>query len=265
MKKFNPLKILFVDILTGDRELRKDINKRVYGGGTYSESMRRAFGLRENRWFVIDASKGKFPRRISDFDGIVIGGSAEDPVEGQEKSWMKKVYKFIREAIKQEIPTLGICGGLQFTVRALGGEITFNPKGREFGSAKISLTKMGKRDPLFRGLSGDVLLQSSHKCMAKKLLPGSKLLAFSKLCPIQAIALGDKIRLVQFHPEMQRGQLRSIAIMRKSALMKEGFVNNDADFEKFLRSIENTERIGRKILRNFIRYFTMAMENPVCE
>lgn len=257
MRNSKTIKILFLDILTGDRILRKNINTRIYDGSTYSEAMRRAFGLKRSEWFLVDASTGKFPTKLSTFDAIIMGGSTEDPVAGCEKLWMKKVYEVIRNAVKQQIPILGICGGLQFVVRALGGEVVFNPKGREFGSTKITLTPLGQCDSLFKGLPKNLLFQSSHKCIAKKLLPGWKLLASSDLCKIQAIAMGDKIRLTQFHLELTQKQLRAIAQSRKSLLIQEGFVKDDADFRKFTSSIKNTEKAGRKVLRNFIRYFVL--------
>lgn len=257
MEKSKKLKILFLDILTGDRNLRKNINAKIYRGSTYPEAMRRAFGLKRGEWFSIDASKGKFSGNLSDFDAIVMGGSTEDPVRKYEKTWMKKVYKIIREAVRQRIPILGICGGLQFVTRALGGEVGFNPQGREFGSTNITLTPLGQRDPLFKGLPRTSLFQSSHKCIAKKLLAGWKLLASSDLCKIQAIAIGDNIRLVQFHLELTQKQLRAIALLRKRALIQEGFVKNDAGFKKFIDSIKNTELNSRKVLKNFISYFVL--------
>lgn len=262
MKKLRLLKILFLDILTGDQDVREIINAKIYGGSTYPEAMRSTFGLRGDEWFALDASKGKLPTRLSRFDAIVLGGSTEDPVKGNERPWMKKVYKVIQKAVKQQIPILGICGGLQFVVRAFGGEIIFNPKGREFGSTKIVLTSLGQRDLLFKGLPKNPLFQSSHKCIAKNLLPGWKLLANSRPCKIQAIAIGNTIRLTQFHLELTQQQLKAIAQLRKTALIQEGFGKNDADFKKFLDSIKNTESAGRKVLKNFITYFVLPNVKP---
>ncbi len=252
--------ILFLDILTGDKNLRKAIERNVYGGETYSETMRKAFGLGKNQWLAIDASKGKFPSKLEKFDGVVMGGSTEDPVKGHEKAWMKKVYKFIKSVVSAKVPILGICGGLQFTVRALGGEIIYNSKGREFGSTKIKLNSLGQRDLLFMGVPKNSIFQESHKCMAKKLLPGWRLLANSKICPNQAIAIGDKIRLSQFHLELTKKNIQSIARMRKDALLEEGFVKNEAGFRLFLSSVKNANNVSRKVLKNFVKYFVLTAQ-----
>src|SRR3989338_5860111 len=209
------IKILFLDILTDDPKARKIVNKQIYRG-TYSEATRKAFGLRKDQWLTVYASKEVFPKKL-DFDALIMGGSFENPVGNNDKSWMKKTYAFIRLVIKNQIPILGICGGLQFTVRALGGQIMFNPKGKEFGSITLSTTESGKKDLLFRGFSKKFPAQESHKCMLKNFKRGWKLLASSEMCKPQAIAINSTVRLLQFHPEMQISYLKGYAKWRKEA------------------------------------------------
>jgi len=250
-KKNKKIKILFLDILTDNNELRKEIEGKIYGGGTYAEEMRKALGLGKNQFFAFDASRGKLPNP-RDYSAIISGGSVKDPVRGQEKPWMRRVYKFIRQIQKDKIPFLGICGGLQFAVRALGGEVIYNPRGRNFGNSTTQLAPEGKGDPLFEGLPGKFIVKSSHKCIAKELKPGWRLLASSKKSPFDAIAIGDNIRLTQFHPEMSVKQIKALAKMRKKILVAEGFVT-EKEFPKFLKSIKDTNKMGRKILSNFVK------------
>lgn len=253
IKKTKKLKILFLDILTDDEKLRKQIRAKVDFGKTYGEIFRNGFGLPNGSFVTKDASKGKLPDLIK-YSAIVMGGSIEDPVEGKEKPWMKEVYKFIRMAKDNRIPILGICGGLQFTVRALGGKVVYNPKGRNFGTASTNLTVAGKRDPLFNDLPSKIVVQSSHKCIAEKLKSGWKLLASSGKSPFDAIAIGNNIRLLQFHPELGVKNIRALAEMRKNALVKEGFVKQN-EFSKFIKSFKDTSRAGKTILGNFVKYF----------
>lgn len=250
MKKQRTNKILFLDILTGDPALRQQEIK-IMGGETYAEQMRNALGLRPKNFLAIDASRGQFPD-LRHYRAVVIGGSYEDPVRGKEKPWMKKVYRYIRRVGKNGIPLLGVCGGLQFTVRALGGNVIYNPKGRELGNVRIRLTPAGQRDWLFAGTPPSFIAQLSHTCMAEKLKPGWRRFAKSRQCAIQAIAIGDRIRLVQFHPEMTARQLKAIVRMRKAQLIQEGFVGDAHEFRRFFASIRSTDRIGKKILQNFI-------------
>jgi len=246
------MKILFIDILTGNKKTREKINLQIYDKGNYPESVRKAFGLKKNQWYSIDASKEKLPQNISSFNAVVMGGSTQDPIEKYETEWMKKTYQFIRFLVKKEIPILGICGGMQFTARALGAEVILNPNGRILGNTKVKLTALGKKDLLFRGLPENITFQSSHKYVIKKALPGWKILASSPLCKNQAIAINKKIKLVQFHLELSKKEIQKIALMRKKALIKEGFLKNEADFEKFIKSIKDVEKNGKKVLSNFL-------------
>lgn len=253
--KNKKLMILFLDILTDDPKLEREIDKKIYNGSTYADVIRSVLGLDKKQFIYRDASSEKLPNP-KDYSAIVMGGSVMDPIEGQEKLWMKKVYNFIKEASSQKIPILGICGGLQFTVRALGGEVIYNPQGRNFGNSTTKLTEEGKQDLLFRGLPNKITVQSSHKCIAKNLKPEWKLLASSDKSPFDAIAIGDNIRLVQFHPEMLTRHIKALAKMRKKALIKEGFIT-PKEFTKFLESIKDTSKVGRMIAGNFIKYFVV--------
>ena len=107
---------------------------------------------------------------------------------------------------------------------------------------------------MFKGLPSKIIVQSSHKCIARKLLPGWRLLASSNKSPFDAIAIGDSIRLLQFHPEMRPKNARALAKMRKRALIDEGFTT-EKDFPGLLKSFQDTSKVGKKLLQNFLKYF----------
>ena len=100
--KNKKLKILFLDIFTDDKKFRKEIEKKVYKGGTLSNHVRKVFGLDKNQWLTLDASKDALLDEFLNVDAMVISGSSKNPVKGQEKKWMRNTYKFIRKAIKKE-------------------------------------------------------------------------------------------------------------------------------------------------------------------
>lgn len=235
-------KILFLDILTDDPKIRKDFHQKIYAGQTYSELTRKAMGLKKSFWTFADGAKCAFPENIREFDGVVIGGSVENPVKGRIKPWMSKNFAFIRKLVKNDTPILGICGGLQFTARALGSEIIFNPKGKEFGSGELKISPAGKKDPIFSGLPTQFTIHLSHKCIAAGLKKEWKVLGSTGLCAPQAIAIGKKIRLLQFHPEMRAASIKAIAKVRK---------------EKHTMPVKNAWRYGKKIMGNFIKYFVL--------
>jgi len=258
MEKKIRLKIAFLDILTDDIVAKRIINSDIFGGECYSESMRKMFGISKSEWFTFDATLGNFPESIDNFDAIIIAGSTKDPVSGKETKWMKDTYKFIKKATNKKIPILGTCGGLEFVTRALGKKIVINPKGREFGTIKIGLNRDGRKDLLFKGIMTDPVVYLSHEYMVNNIEDTDwKVLASSKLCDIQTIAIGDTIRLTQFHPEMRTSEIKSLGRMRKEILLKEKFFNDEKAFNKFIKSIQNNEKIGKQILNNFLTYFVL--------
>lgn len=257
MKKVKDLKVLFLDILTNDPKIKDEINAKVYKDSSYSEATRKIFGLEKKQWDYLDAGKDNLPKEIGAFDAVVIGGSVADPIEGHESKWMHDTYAFIKRIADKKIPILGICGGLQFTVRALGGKVIRNPKGRELDVLPLKLTTKGRSDPLFKGLPKNVFVCSSHKCMAERIDPKWELLASSKLCDIHAIAIGDRIRLTQFHPEMKVRELKAIAEWRREPLIKEGFFKDAKDFDRSMQRMKKDDKAGKKIIQNFLKYIVL--------
>ena len=251
MKKiFQKKPILFLDILTHEHQLKKRVEQTIYKT-SYAEYVRRMCGIAKSDFLVVDASRKKFPP-LTKFAGLIIGGSFIDPVRPKEQVWVEKTFMFVQKVADAKIQILGICGGLQFTVRALNGKIIYNPRGRNFGTNEITLTKEGVRSPLFQGLHKKIVMPSSHRCIVKKLRPGWKLLAHSRKTPIEALTIGNTVFLVQFHPEMSPRIVQGIARMRKAALTEEGFFRH-ISFSQFLKNIHDTRAHGKIILRNFLR------------
>ena len=249
-------KILFLDILTDDRKLRRESERKVTKV-PYSELFRKGMGIKKDVFKTIYAPQEKLPDPTQ-FAGIIIGGSFHNPIPSEERPWMKKVYRFIKKVIAKKIPLLGVCGGHQFIARALGQKIIHNPKGREFGTIELTLTEKGKKDPLFQGIPQRFKAQLSHQCIVRRIRPNWKLLAFSESCRVQAVAINKQTRIIQFHPEFKAKHLRALARTRKSTLLKEGFLKNEKDFQRFLFSIKETPQATR-VLKNFLKYFVLGV------
>lgn len=107
---------------------------------------------------------------------------------------------FLRRAIQEEVPTLGICLGAQILARAADARVTRAPA-REIGWFDVSLTEDGRADPLFEGLPDWLLVFQWHGDTFE-IPQGGRWLAKSDVCPHQAFRVGANAYGLQFHLEV---------------------------------------------------------------
>ena len=232
-------KILILDISTDDQAKWKEVFTTL---GSYESTISKYMDVPESSLELIKAWE-TIPEDPQDFAAVIIGGSLHYPTADKETPWMVETYSFIRKIIDKKIPLLGICGGLQFTVRALGATLVDNPAGRELGTMTMQLNEAGQNDPLFNGVPKNFPAQSSHVLALVDLDKDWQLLADSEMCPTQAIAIGDSVRLLQFHPEYDANYL--VGLSKLKGLDIEASDSPDA----------------HKILQNFYQNFVLGSKN----
>ncbi|MDR2761310.1 MAG: glutamine-hydrolyzing GMP synthase [Planctomycetaceae bacterium] len=100
------------------------------------------------------------------------------------------------------IPTLGICYGMQIMTHVFGGNVIAS-NNREYGRASISLTDVGKSSVLFANTPSTQNVWMSHGDHVTQIPPDFNLLAESSGSPICAIQHRSKpLYGLQFHPEV---------------------------------------------------------------
>lgn len=185
---------------------------------------------------------------LEDYSGLVLTGSPASANDNDE--WVWRLKELVREAVRTRIPTLGICFGSQLIASALGGRVSLNPKGWEIGTQEIHLTAEGSRDPLFGGFPDVFEATESHQDEVSQLPPGAILLASNTHSRIQAYAVGETLRAVQFHPEMGPEHLRFILPPRRERILKSSGINID----QIIPNLRPTP-IALTLFRNFVNHF----------
>ena len=113
--------------------------------------------------------------------------------------YLAREMEWIRQAVAQRRPVLGICLGAQLIARALGATVRSNAA-KEIGWYDLRFTDAAASDPLFQGLSLETVFHWHGETF--DLPPGAELLASSELCRNQAFRLGDGVYGLQFHLEV---------------------------------------------------------------
>ncbi len=181
--------------------------------GDYESFFIRALGGDPARFTVVAPYKGEPLPDPSRHSAVLATGSAFSVTE--KRPWMAETAEYLLSAGEKRVPVLGVCFGHQLLCEALGAPVQKSPKGREFGTVSLELTDEGRRDPIFAGLAARIEVQASHEDEASLLPAGARLLAGNGHSAVQAIAFGDFVRGVQFHPEWHREAIRAMGEVRR--------------------------------------------------
>ncbi len=115
---------------------------------------------------------------------------------------------FLREAVEEGVPVLGICLGGQLLARALGAEV--RPAERlEAGWLEIEATPEAAGDALLAHLRAPVGVYQWHTDVFD-LPDGAVRLARSEQSENQAFRYGERAWGLQFHPEVDAAALRGL-------------------------------------------------------
>ncbi|HEX5597052.1 MAG TPA: type 1 glutamine amidotransferase [Micromonosporaceae bacterium] len=134
---------------------------------------------------------------------IVLGGpqAVYPGPDGTRAPWLSAIEGLLRKAVRNRVPTLGICLGAQLLATAHAGTVQLSPAGPEVGPGLVGKRDAAEDDPLFKRvpLMPDVF--QWHEDEITELPHGAVLLAASTRYPHQAFRLGDRAWGLQFHIE----------------------------------------------------------------
>jgi len=141
----------------------------------------------------------------------------------------------------------GICYGHQLLAHALGGQVDYNPAGRESGTVELALEPAASSDPLFAGLPRRFPAHATHLQSVLRAPDGAAVLARSALDSCQAFRWGEQAWGVQFHPEFATHHMRGYVRARAHCIRSHGGC---------ARAIErgvSAAPLARQLLRRFVR------------
>jgi len=137
---------------------------------------------------------------LDGYDGMVVLGGPMSVNDAGRLPHLLTEMKLIEEALRRNLPVLGICLGAQLIAKTLGAEVYPNGE-KEIGWYDVSPTGEAARDPLLGELRRSEKIFQWHGETFD--MPSSTShLAFSALCRNQAFRYGSKVYGFQFHLEV---------------------------------------------------------------
>ncbi len=211
--------------------------------GDYDVWFRNGLGL-DDDLHVVRVNEGEPLPALNAYRGVVVTGSAAMVTD--RAPWSVETAGYLSEAVKADVPVLGVCYGHQLLADAMGAPVDWNPLGRQIGSVIVTLTEEGCTDPLFSGMPRQLTVQVSHSQSVLALPPSLTLLAESPRDSRHAFRVrGARAWGIQFHPEFDADVTRAYIRERMADIRAEG-----QDPDALLEAVVESDH-GSRILRRF--------------
>jgi len=146
--------------------------------------------------------RGDFPPNIEQMDAWFLTGSPAGVYEN--KPWIGRLLKFIREAYESGIPMVGICFGHQAIAQALGGRVEKYPGGWALGvNTYLFLLRDVQR-------SRPVRMFALHQDQVVEKPEMAEIIAENSFTKYAGLKYGSQIVTFQFHPEITKKAMEDI-------------------------------------------------------
>jgi GMP synthase (glutamine-hydrolysing) len=190
---------------------------------------------------------------LDDLAAVIISGSPDSLTDPQP--WMDGGMSLLTRCQERGRPVLGVCFGHQLLGHYVGASVVRNPRGWEFGTTTIEIVAEAASDPLLAGCEPIFEANQAHQDIIDPAsLPADvRVLARNSRTAVQALAIGDWARGVQFHPEFDGPVTSAYLQVRREALLDDAAVHGPERHPDRLEA-HDCPTAGR-IFSNFIEHF----------
>jgi GMP synthase (glutamine-hydrolysing) len=137
---------------------------------------------------------------LDGYDGLIVLGGPMSVNDADRLPHLTTELKLIEDAMRRDVPVLGICLGAQLIAKTLGAEVYRNSE-KEIGWYDVSPTDDASGDPLLLPLQKTEKIFQWHG-ETFDMPRSARHLAYSFLCANQAYRYGAKVYGFQFHMEV---------------------------------------------------------------
>src|SRR2546428_383274 len=193
------------------------------------------------------------PEDARGYQAVIVMGGPMGVYDEAEYPFLRDEQHFLRRAMAQEVPLLGICLGSQLLAKALGARVYRNAQ-KEIGWYTVDLTPAGAADPLFAGLPLSLPVFQWHGD-AFDLPAGARPLASSPLCAHQAFRYGDRVYGLLFHLELTPAIIHTwIEAFQDELLSLRGTIDSERIVAELPRRFAAYQQVGTRVFANLVEH-----------
>jgi GMP synthase (glutamine-hydrolysing) len=200
---------------------------------------------------------------LDGYHGLIVLGGPMSVNDADRLPHLTTEMKLIEDALRKDLPVLGICLGAQLIAKTLGASVYPNPE-KEIGWYDVSPTDEAARDPLLGMFRKSEKIFHWHGETFD--IPKSTLhLAFSALCANQAFRYGTNVYGLQFHLEVDEpiiDRWLRVAENKKEIGVLGGMIDPERIYQETPVHIERLRQLGDYVFTQFIQLFGAGKKLP---
>ena len=200
---------------------------------------------------------------LDKYQGLVVFGGWMGVYEADRYPHIKVECQLIEQALKRDIPILGICLGSQILAHVLGAHVRKHEE-KEVGWHDVELTEEGRRDPLLSHFRAKERVFQMHGDTFD-IPQGAVHLARSSICTGQAFRYGAKAYGLQFHLEVDQAMIDRFLRVPENREEVESFGGKSAIErmeEETHKHLARSEELSRQTFLEFVKLFGLGLRPP---
>ncbi len=186
---------------------------------------------------------------VASIDRIIVMGGPMGTADEKDYPFLKAEKSWIRAAIAQNVPVLGICLGAQLLAEALGAEV-LPARHKEIGFFPVTLTQEARKSRYFHDFPDRFTPLHWHG-QTFTLPPGALHIARSEACEQQAFEMGPHIGL-QFHLEMTADVITGLIKHAGDELIPSPWVMNESQLKEGINLLSRSEELMQQLINRWL-------------